>query len=147
MCSSDLGHGPDWILVDVACLVAGLVHVPLHADTSRTELRRQLDWLAVRGVVWSSRIAGLAPGDVARRIVVDLAAGAAIGSMEAYRALYARAQADPDAFWGDLARSELHWFEPFHTVLDWSDPPFARWFEGGSTNLSFTCLEIGRAHV
>ena len=67
----------------------------------------------------------------------ELAAGARIGSMDAYRALVAKAEADPDAFWGDLARGELHWVQPFHTVLDWSQPPFARWFEG----------EIGRAHV
>jgi acetyl-CoA synthetase len=71
----------------------------------------------------------------------ELAAAARIGSLEAYRALCAQAEADPDAFWGDLARSELHWFEPFHTVLDWSNPPFARWFEGGTTNLSFNCLD------
>jgi acetyl-CoA synthetase len=70
-----------------------------------------------------------------------LAAGARIGSLAAYRALCARAEADPDGFWGDLARGELHWFEPFDTVLDWSNPPFARWFEGGTTNLSFNCLD------
>ena len=70
-----------------------------------------------------------------------LAASAAIGSMEAYRALVAKADADPDRFWGDLAREQLHWFEPFHTVLDWSQPPFAKWFEGGTTNLSFNCLD------
>jgi len=71
----------------------------------------------------------------------ELAAGARIGSMQAYRDLCARAEADPDGFWGELARQELHWFEPFHTVLDWSTPPFARWFEGGTTNLSFNCLD------
>ena len=71
----------------------------------------------------------------------ELAAAARIGSLEAYRALCERADADPDGFWGELARSELHWFEPFHTVLDWSNPPFARWFEGGTTNLSFNCLD------
>ena len=71
----------------------------------------------------------------------DLAAEARIGSMEAYRALVAQAEADPDAFWGEAARAELHWFEPFHTVLDWSNPPFARWFEEGTTNLSYNCLD------
>jgi acetyl-CoA synthetase len=70
-----------------------------------------------------------------------LAAGAAIGSLEAYRKLADEAQADPDQFWGEAARRELHWFEPFHTVLDWSNPPFARWFEGGTTNLSYNCLD------
>ena len=70
-----------------------------------------------------------------------LAAAARIGSMEAYRQLAARAEADPEAFWGEQARSQLHWFEPFHTVLDWSQAPFARWFEGGTTNLAFNCLD------
>jgi acyl-CoA synthetase (AMP-forming)/AMP-acid ligase II len=30
-------HAPDWILVDFACLLAGVVHVPLHADAARSE--------------------------------------------------------------------------------------------------------------
>jgi acetyl-CoA synthetase len=71
----------------------------------------------------------------------DLAATARIGSMEAYQTLAAEAEADPEAFWGRQAREHLHWFEPFDTVLDWSQPPFARWFEGGTTNLSFNCLD------
>ncbi|MCT0249629.1 acetate--CoA ligase [Synechococcus sp. CS-205] len=71
----------------------------------------------------------------------ELAAGARIGSMAAYRELVERIEADPDAFWGEQARQQLHWFEPFHTVLDWSNPPFARWFEGGTTNLAYNCLD------
>ena len=70
-----------------------------------------------------------------------LSAAARIGSLQAYRDLAARAEADPDAFWGEAARQELHWFKPFETVLDWSNPPFARWFEGGQTNLSYNCLD------
>ena len=64
-----------------------------------------------------------------------------IGSLEAYRQIADKAKADPDSFWGEAARNELEWFEPFHTVLDWSNPPFARWFEGGTTNLSSNCLD------
>ena len=70
-----------------------------------------------------------------------LSASARIGSLQAYRDLAAQAEADPDGFWGEAARRELHWFKPFETVLDWSNPPFARWFEGGQTNLSFNCLD------
>ena len=70
-----------------------------------------------------------------------MAAKARIGSLEAYRALADAAKDDPDRFWGDAARRELHWFEPFHTVLNWSEAPFARWFEGGTTNLSYNCLD------
>ena len=71
----------------------------------------------------------------------EVAAKARISSLEAYRSLADAAKQDPDRFWGDAARRELHWFEPFHTVLDWSDAPFARWFEGGTTNLSYNCLD------
>ena len=71
----------------------------------------------------------------------DLARDARISGMESYRALAEAASADPDTFWGEAARRELHWFEPFHTVLDWNNPPFARWFEGGTTNLSYNCLD------
>ena len=71
----------------------------------------------------------------------NLARDARISGMESYRALAEAAKSDPDAFWGEAARRELHWFEPFHTVLDWNNPPFARWFEGGTTNLSYNCLD------
>ena len=71
----------------------------------------------------------------------DLARDARISGMESYRALAEAAKSDPDTFWGEAARRELHWFEPFHTVLDWDNPPFARWFEGGTTNLSYNCLD------
>ena len=71
----------------------------------------------------------------------ELAAGARIPSMAAYQQLVTWAQSDPDDFWGEQARRQLHWFQPFDTVLDWSNPPFARWFEGGSTNLSYNCLD------
>ena len=70
-----------------------------------------------------------------------LASRARIGSIQAYRALVAEAEADPDAFWGARARQELHWFTPFEQVLDWSDAPSARWFEGGTTNLAYNCLD------
>ena len=41
---------------------------------------------------------------------------AAIASMDDYKKLYDAAKADPDKFWGDTAKNELHWFEPFDTV-------------------------------
>jgi acetyl-CoA synthetase len=65
---------------------------------------------------------------------------AQIGSMKAYEELYGRAKADPEKFWGDLAREELHWFETFGRVLEWNEP-FAKWFVGGKTNASYNCLD------
>ena len=70
----------------------------------------------------------------------EFAAKAQIGSLEAYEELYARAKADPEKFWGDLAESELHWFQPFTKVLEWNEP-FAKWFVGGQTNVSYNCLD------
>jgi acetyl-CoA synthetase len=54
--------------------------------------------------------------------------------------LYTRAAADPEAFWADLARERLDWFEPFHTTLEW-DLPFAKWFVGGKLNVSYNCVD------
>lgn len=70
-----------------------------------------------------------------------LAEAATIGNMASYRKLVAEAEAQPEQFWGRLANQELHWFSPFQEVLNWSNPPFARWFEGGTTNISYNCLD------
>ena len=42
-------------------------------------------------------------------------------------------------FWDGEAR-HLHWFEPWSRTLAW-DPPFARWFVGGTTNISYNALD------
>jgi len=70
----------------------------------------------------------------------EFAAKARIGAQEAYEKLYKEAVADPEAFWGKLAKEELHWFKPFTKVLDWKEP-FANWFVGGQTNVSYNCLD------
>ncbi|MDR3707300.1 MAG: acetate--CoA ligase [Capsulimonadaceae bacterium] len=53
--------------------------------------------------------------------------------------VYEAAAADPEAFWASLAR-ELHWFKPFDNILSWT-PPHARWFEGGTLNVAYNCLD------
>jgi len=68
------------------------------------------------------------------------AAEARIGSMEEYERLWKEAADDMEGFWGKLA-GELHWFKPFDKVLEW-DEPFANWFVGGQTNVSFNCLDV-----
>jgi acetyl-CoA synthetase len=54
--------------------------------------------------------------------------------------LYDRAELDPNAFWAEQAR-ELHWDEPFTTILDESNPPFYKWFTDGKLNVSYNCLD------
>ena len=54
--------------------------------------------------------------------------------------MYAEADADPEAWWDRHARA-LDWDEPWHTVLDWSDKPFAKWYVGGKLNASYNCVD------
>ncbi|MEA2291667.1 MAG: acetyl-CoA synthetase [Solirubrobacteraceae bacterium] len=53
---------------------------------------------------------------------------------------YERAERDPEGFWAEQA-GELHWDRPWEQVLDWSDPPFAKWFVGGKLNVSYNCVD------
>lgn len=50
-----------------------------------------------------------------------------------------RALEDPETFWGEVA-SELHWFRRWEKVFEWNYPNFS-WFKGGTTNISYNCLE------
>jgi acetyl-CoA synthetase len=55
-------------------------------------------------------------------------------------AIYDQAEADPEGFWAEQAEA-LHWDRKWDRVLDWSNPPFAKWFEGGKLNVSYNCLD------
>jgi acetyl-CoA synthetase len=61
-------------------------------------------------------------------------------ALVADRSLYEEAAADPEAFWARQARELVSWFEDFDTTLEW-DLPFAKWFIGGSLNVSYNCLD------
>jgi acetyl-CoA synthetase len=54
--------------------------------------------------------------------------------------VYARAAADPQAWWAAQAE-KLDWFQKWTRVLDDDDPPFYEWFTGGSLNVSYNCLD------
>jgi acetyl-CoA synthetase len=54
--------------------------------------------------------------------------------------IYERAAQDPEAWWAEQA-DELHWFRRWDTVLDDSNPPFYKWFQGGTLNVSYNCLD------
>ena len=57
-----------------------------------------------------------------------------------YDEVYARAVADPQAFWAERA-AELSWYEPWTKVLDESEAPFYKWFAGGKTNIALNALD------
>ncbi|MDT0546585.1 MULTISPECIES: acetate--CoA ligase [Streptomyces] len=65
----------------------------------------------------------------------DLAANANV-TAEAYE----RAKADRLGFWAEQAR-RLTWAAEPSETLDWSNPPFAKWFADGKLNVAYNCVD------
>ncbi len=64
-----------------------------------------------------------------------------ISGMAAYDALCKEAETDYQGFWGRLAKELISWKTPFTKVLDESNAPFFKWFEDGTLNASYNCLD------
>ena len=60
--------------------------------------------------------------------------------MPDYKAFYRRSIDDRDAFWAEQAQ-RIEWQTSPKTICDYSNPPFARWFEGGTTNLCHNAVD------
>ncbi len=71
----------------------------------------------------------------------SLVQAAAVSGMAAYDALCAEADADYAGYWARLARETLSWKTPFTKTLDSSNAPFFKWFEDGTLNVSYNCLD------
>jgi len=56
------------------------------------------------------------------------------------KSFHGRSIEDREGFWAEQA-ALIHWHKPFGKVLDYSNPPFARWFVGGETNLCFNAID------
>src|SRR4051812_21001216 len=54
--------------------------------------------------------------------------------------IYEEADKDIPGWWAKHAKA-LHWFKEWDQVLDDSNPPFYKWFTGGTTNASYNCLD------
>ncbi|WP_374673471.1 acetate--CoA ligase [Ideonella sp.] len=70
-----------------------------------------------------------------------LAAQATVSGMAAYEALCQEADADYTGYWARLARELISWKKPFTSVLNDSEAPFFKWFEDGTLNASYNCLD------
>jgi acetyl-CoA synthetase len=68
------------------------------------------------------------------------AAKAHVASLAAYTEMAKKAAADPEGFWAGQAESLLTWTKKWTKVLDWK-LPHARWFDGGTINVSENCLD------
>src|SRR5882762_3287865 len=60
--------------------------------------------------------------------------------MASYADFHRRSIQDREGFWAEQAKL-IHWHQPCSEVLDYSRPPFARWFVGGETNLCYNALD------
>jgi len=60
--------------------------------------------------------------------------------MASYEELYRRSIADREGFWRSEA-ALVDWQTPFTSVLDYSKPPFAKWFVGGRINLCHNAVD------
>jgi propionyl-CoA synthetase len=57
-----------------------------------------------------------------------------------YADFYEQSIDDPHTFWAEQARL-VDWHQPFSQVLDYSKPPFTKWFVGGKTNLCHNAVD------
>ncbi|NCX15123.1 MAG: hypothetical protein EBW77_07210, partial [Burkholderiaceae bacterium] len=57
-----------------------------------------------------------------------------------YKSFHENSIRDPKAFWSEQAKL-VDWHQPFSQVLDYSKPPFAKWFVGGQTNLCHNAVD------
>jgi acetyl-CoA synthetase len=86
---------------------------------------------AIEHVLNESRL--LEPSDEFRKKSV-------VPSIADYDKLYNESIKNPEAFWSKAAE-ELHWFKKWDKVLNASNPPFYKWFEGGKTNVCYNCID------
>ncbi|BEI42991.1 MULTISPECIES: propionate--CoA ligase [unclassified Polynucleobacter] len=57
-----------------------------------------------------------------------------------YKSFHENSIRDPKSFWSEQAKL-VDWHQPFSQVLDYSNPPFAKWFVGGQTNLCHNAVD------
>src|SRR5436309_4993578 len=65
---------------------------------------------------------------------------ASIKSITEYQQLYAAAAKEPEKFWEEQAE-RLLWSKRWSHALDWSNPPFSKWFVGGKLNVAENCID------
>ncbi|MBD3800760.1 MAG: acetyl-coenzyme A synthetase, partial [Campylobacterales bacterium] len=71
----------------------------------------------------------------------EFAKTARIKNMCEYKELASWAEEDYEGFWDHFAKEKIDWFEPYGKVLDDSNMPFVKWFEGGKLNVAHQCID------
>jgi len=57
-----------------------------------------------------------------------------------YEEIYRKSVDQPEVFWAEEAKA-IHWHAPPRQILDYSNPPFRKWFVGGETNLCYNAVD------
>ena len=57
-----------------------------------------------------------------------------------YERAFRESVTDPEHFWG-AAAEKVHWYKKYERVLNSTNPPFYRWFEGGMINSCYNALD------
>ena len=60
--------------------------------------------------------------------------------MQTYEEFHQKSLSEREAFWAEQAK-RIHWETPPQQICDYSNPPFARWFVGGRTNLCYNAVD------
>ena len=82
-------HSAEWIVVDLACLLTGVVHVALHADESPAAIAEQLTWLVPQALVEHTVVEGRVSSTLDRAAIIQaLAARAAACDPDAPAAIF-----------------------------------------------------------
>lgn len=97
---------------------------------------KKLEWETTDRVLKEERLFHPSPGVVDQAHVTSYMKQKGFSSWEA---LYEWSTRNSEQFWEEMAK-ELHWFSPWGKVLEWN-PPDARWFVGGRTNICYNCLD------
>jgi len=71
----------------------------------------------------------------------EFAQHATVSGFAAYEALCQQAEQDYEGFWAAQAKRLLSWKKPFTQVLNERNAPFFKWFEDGTLNASYNCLD------
>ena len=61
-------------------------------------------------------------------------------SIQEYRSFYRRSIDNPEEFWAEQAQA-IDWHKDFEKALDFGNPPFAKWYVGGETNLCHNAVD------
>src|SRR5262249_25563981 len=120
--------------------LSGLVRVPGHAEPQRKSLSLNEKRSVAMADPTSPEITSVLTEGRVFPPPPEFSRRAHIKSIEQYRELATQAERDPEGYWGARGKEEIFWKAPFQKVLEWK-PPFAKWYLGGTTNLSYNCLD------